>query len=105
MPLDLNPIVLENGQSVPRSLDIESYFVRFEEGDGLSAKTSLDADFIFRVGKRQGGGWVDVESAGSVRLPDEILKAFPYYPQLVQYLGQHLYSAWLAQNPGYTAQP
>ncbi len=106
MPLDLAPITLDSGQSVPRTLDIESYFVRFiGEGDGLSAETSLEANFIFRVGKLpDAAGYLKTDSAGRVQLSDEVLKGFPHYAELVTYLGNALYSAWLAQNPGYTPQ-
>lgn len=102
MPLNLAPISLESGASVPRTLDIESYYVRFiGEGDGLSVETTLEANFIFRIGKMVQGGYLNTESAGKVTLPNDVLKAFPYYPQLVEYLGNALYSAWLNQNPGY----
>lgn len=102
MPLDLAPITLETGASVPRTLDIESYYVRFiGEGDGLNVETTLEANFVFRIGKMSHGGYLNTESAGKVVLPDAVLKAFPHYPELVQYLGNALYSAWLNQNPGY----
>jgi len=104
MPLNLQPLSLASGAQVPQTLDIDSYAVKFlTEGDGLTSVTQLTATFIRRIGKLPDSpDYLKIEDAGRVVLDDSVLKAFPHYPELVQYLGQQLYGAWLAQNPGYS---
>lgn len=105
MPLQLNDIPLANGAVAPQTLDIESYFVRFiGEGDGVNATTNLTANFILKRAPTADGSVLATVSGGSVVLDDATMKGFPHYAELVSYLGSALYSAWLAQNPGYTVK-
>lgn len=100
MPIEIKSIVLEDGTQIPRRLDIEAYFVRFTgEGDGLTAPTSLEASFITKAGSLGQGQYLRTESAGRVALEDAELKAFPHYAALVEFLGNALYSKFLAEHP------
>lgn len=102
MPLQLNDIELSNGNFAPQILDIESYFVRFGTLTGEFPDSTLDANFIIKRAPTANGEVLSTVGAGNVKLTDEEIKAFPYYSELFNYLGNILYTKWLEENPQYT---
>jgi len=100
MPIQLTPIQLANGALAPQSVDIESYFVRFSAPvNGSQFPTStLTANFLLLRAPTATGEVLSTVPAGTVDLGDDVMKSFPHYAELFQFLGQRLYAGWLEKN-------